>query len=119
DGRVVSAMLDPKQRGRPAGAYAVLVVHDGKLWTVDVDAQSGIAGKPRVVADDDDDDDDAKSCRARTAATCGRPGRCRWSRTCSTRQHSSWSVSVGLRGRLVLEHGRFYRPPEAGPLISC
>src|SRR5262249_44916300 len=60
DGRVVGATLDPKQRGRPAGAYAVLVVHDGKLWTVDVDAQSGIAGKPRVVADDDDDDDDAK-----------------------------------------------------------
>src|SRR5262245_21455818 len=56
DGQVVAAVLDPKRKDRPAGVYAVLVVHEGRLWTIDVDAQSGAAGKPRAADDDDDDE---------------------------------------------------------------
>jgi hypothetical protein len=68
DGPVVGAMLDLKQKERPAGAYAVLVVHEGKLWIVDVDAQSGTAGKPRTAADDDDDDDEPAAGKEQTAS---------------------------------------------------
>jgi hypothetical protein len=60
DGQVVAAMLDPKPKARPAPAYTVLIVHEGALWAIDVDAQGGTVGKPRAAVDDDDDDDNEK-----------------------------------------------------------
>jgi hypothetical protein len=57
EGQVVGAMLDVGSKEKPKAAYSVIVVHEGKLWTIDVDAQSGTVGKPREAADDDDDDE--------------------------------------------------------------
>jgi len=58
DGQVVGAMLDVGRKEGPKTAYAILVLREGKLWTIDVDAQSGAVGKPRAAEDDDDDDDE-------------------------------------------------------------
>ena len=55
-GQVVGAMLEiGKEKGK--AAYAVLVLHEGNLWSVDVDAQTGAVGNPKVAEDDDDHDE--------------------------------------------------------------
>ena len=60
-GQVVGAMLEApgletSGKDKTTAMYAVLVIHEGKVWSIGVDAQSGIVGKPRVAEDDDDDE---------------------------------------------------------------
>lgn len=57
EGQVVGAMLDVGRKEKPAMAYAVFVVHEGKVWTIAVDATTGAVGKPKAAEDDDDDDE--------------------------------------------------------------
>jgi hypothetical protein len=57
-GTVVQAALQPTTKAQTKVAYQVLVLHEGKLFAIPVDAVGGAVGKPKELADEDDDDDE-------------------------------------------------------------
>jgi len=59
-GTVVGASLQPATKDSKA-AWRVVVLREGRLFAVPVDAASGAVGKPAELADDDDDDEQGEA----------------------------------------------------------
>src|SRR4029453_12734981 len=57
-GTAVSAALEVASKDKPNASYRVVVLRDGKMFAVAVDAVSGSVGQPKDLTQDEGDDDD-------------------------------------------------------------